>query len=248
VTTTAGSATSALRNAAAAQQPGDQPALVSVSEGYDRWASTYDSTSNPLLALEQRCVPPLLPPLENKWVLDLACGTGRWFDSLAIRGAARVLGVDSSAAMLSVAATKKYCSGSLVRGDACRLPFPQSHFDFAICSFAVGHIPALNLFGAECRRVLKPAAELFVTDMHPEAYNFGWRTGFRDKSGPVEIATVIRRSHELIAVFCSAGFKCARLDQFAFGLSETSIFSRSGRIEEFQHACRLPAILLCRFH
>lgn len=245
--TTGGSAAAALHNSAA-RQAGDQPVLVSVSEGYDRWASSYDSTSNPLLALERRCIPPLLPPLQNKSVLDVACGTGRWFDSLTISGATRVLGVDSSAAMLSVAAAKKYCAGGLVRADACRLPFPRSYFDFAICSFAVGHMPALNLFGAECRRVLKPDGELFVTDLHPEAYKVGWRTRFRDKSGPIEIATVTRPLHDLIDAFCNAGFKCAGLDQFAFGPPETSFFLQAGRIEQFQHASRLPAILLCRFH
>src|SRR5215831_6355504 len=46
------------------------------SEGYDRWAVTYDSALNPLLALEERCVFPLLPALQNLRVLDLACGTG----------------------------------------------------------------------------------------------------------------------------------------------------------------------------
>ena len=50
---------------------GSIPRRVSVEEGYKRWAATYDRTPNPLLALEQRCLLPLIPDLAGKRVLDL---------------------------------------------------------------------------------------------------------------------------------------------------------------------------------
>ena len=107
------------------------------AEGYDRWAGTYDSGLNPLLALEERCVFPLLPPLQNLRVLDLACGTARWFSFLVTRGASSLVGVDFSMRMLTVSASKRSCRSRLVRADIAHLPFLPSHFDFAICSFAV---------------------------------------------------------------------------------------------------------------
>jgi ubiquinone/menaquinone biosynthesis C-methylase UbiE len=217
------------------------------AEGYDRWAGTYDSGLNPLLALEERCVFPLLPPLQNLSVLDLACGTGRWFDFLVTRGASNLVGVDLSMRMLSVSASKRNCRSKLVRADISYLPFPASHFDFAICSFAVGHVSDLGLFARECRRVLKPKASLWVTDVHPEAYKAGWRTGFRDQSGRVEIETVARTTAELVGAFRDAEFQSAELDQFTFGLAEKTIFLQSGRIRSFPDACRTPAILMCQF-
>ena len=217
------------------------------AEGYDRWAGTYDSGLNPLLALEERCVFPLLPPLQSLRVLDLACGTGRWFNFLVTRGASTLVGVDLSKRMLSVSASKKNCRSRLVRADIAHLPFLPSHFDFAICSFAVGHVSDIGLFARECRRVLKPKASLWLTDVHPEAYKAGWRTGFRDQSGRVEIETVTRTTEELVRAFRDAEFQSAELNQFGFGLAEKTIFLRSGRRRSFPNACRTPAILLCQF-
>jgi SAM-dependent methyltransferase len=217
------------------------------TEGYDRWAGTYDSGVNPLLALEERCIFPLLPRLQNLRVLDLACGTGRWLDFLVTRGAGSVVGVDLSMGMLSVSASKRNCRSRLVRADISNLPFPASHFHFAICSFAIGHISDIGLFARECRRVLKPKASLWVTDVHPEAYTAGWRTGFRDQSGRVEIETVTRTTEEFVRAFRDAEFQSAELTRFHFGLAEQTIFWQSGRSRPFSELCQICAILMCRF-
>src|SRR5690606_22097258 len=46
------------------------------------WAETYDRSPNPLLALEERLLPPLLPDLRGLTALDAACGAGRWLGRL----------------------------------------------------------------------------------------------------------------------------------------------------------------------
>ena len=217
------------------------------AEGYNRWAGTYDSGLNPLLALEERCVFPLLPSLHNLRVLDLGCGTGRWFDFLSTRGALSLVGVDASMEMLSISAKKRNRNSRLVRADVSYLPFPVGRFDFAICSFAVGHLSDIELFARECRRVLQPRASLWITDVHPEAYEAGWRTGFRDQCGRVEIETVPRTTEEFVRAFQRAGFQSAELSQFAFGLEEETFFFRTGRSRSFPDVCRIPAILMCKF-
>lgn len=221
--------------------------VVRPGEGYDRWAGTYDSGLNPLLALEERCLLPLLPPIKTLRILDLACGTGRWFDFLAARGASRLVGVDSSMGMLSVAAGKRSCNSTLVRADISALPFSANYFDFAICSFAIGHIPNVALLARECRRVLKPKASLWISDVHPDAHKAGWRTGFRDPSGRVEIETVFHSAEELFRAFHDAGFRSSDFVQFAFGSEEKTIFLRNRRSRLFEDACRVPAILICQF-
>src|SRR5262245_20711770 len=79
---------------------------VGIEEGYERWAPAYDLTVNPVLALEERHIMPLLGTFEKGAVLDLACGTGRWLQKLVDRGAGIGVGIDSSAAMLRVANEK----------------------------------------------------------------------------------------------------------------------------------------------
>jgi ubiquinone/menaquinone biosynthesis C-methylase UbiE len=224
-----------------------QPSLVGVTDGYERWAPTYDHFPNPLLAREERYVLPLLPDLRNRSVLDLACGTGRWLTQLLAAGAQSVAGVDLSSAMLRVAAAKDDLSGKIVRADCLRLPFSPSTFDFAICSFALGHIQDLTGVATELSRVMKPHSDLFVTDLHPEASALGWRTGFRDQKSVVQIHTLPHSAEEILRAFTSADCERISHDNLWLGNAEQPLFAAAGRQHLFQPACSVPAILFCHF-
>jgi ubiquinone/menaquinone biosynthesis C-methylase UbiE len=60
---------------------------LSARDGYERWAATYDRDGNPLVALDERVVPPLLGAVRGLEVLELGCGTGRQSARLANGGA-----------------------------------------------------------------------------------------------------------------------------------------------------------------
>src|SRR5580700_7581445 len=202
------------------EPPSSFPFLMGVRDGYERWAPTYDHLPNPLLAREERYVVPLLPSLRNCCVLDLACGTGRWLTRL---------------------------SGRVVQGDCLRLPFQSSIFDFSICSFALGHFQDLRSAAAEFSRVMKPDADLFVTELHPEAYARGWRTGFRDEQSAVQLHTLPHSVEDIFSAFNSAGCGCITHVGLCLGEPERLIFADAGRQHLFQAACRVPAVLFCHF-
>ena len=221
------------------------PLLAGVRDGYERWAPTYDEFPNPLLAREERHVLPLLPVLRNRSVLDVACGTGRWLACLMAGDARLAVGVDLSSAMLRVAGEKKDLFGKMVQGDCLRLPFRTSTFDFLICSFALGHMQDLRSVAKECSRVMKPGADMFVTDLHPEAYAKGWRTGFRDQRSAVHVQTVPHSAEDILRAFHAASCACVTHVGLCLGEAEQSIFAKAGRQQLFQTACRVPAILFC---
>jgi ubiquinone/menaquinone biosynthesis C-methylase UbiE len=223
------------------------PFLASVRDGYERWAPTYDHFPNPLLAREQRHIHPLLPRLRNRHVLDLACGTGRWLKHLLAVGALPGVGVDLSSAMLRVAGDKRELSGKVVQADCLRLPFRASTFDFSICSFALGHIQDLRSVAVEFSRLMKPGSDLFVTDLHPEAYAVGWRTGFRDQQSVVQVHTLSHSSEDILGAFSSVGCECVTHLSLWLGDAEQPLFAAAGRQQLFQAACRVPAILFCHF-
>src|SRR5579863_3285143 len=182
---------------------------VPVAEGYERWAPTYDQSPNPLLAREERYLVPLLPNLAEKRVVDLACGTGRWLDRLLRHGAGSAVGVDCSTAMLRVASNKTAIKGGqLTRADCLRLPFRASVFDFAVCSFALGHVRDLRAMARELARVMKPNSEIFVSDLHSEAYARGWRTSFRDARSAVEIDSRPYAAEQTMCAFHAENFEC----------------------------------------
>src|SRR5215831_17626891 len=112
-----------------------QNRILPAREAHVLWAESYDRNPNPLLALEERIVEPLLPGLERKVILDLACGTGRWLRHLLRHGASTGMGVDSSPEMLSQARRKSSIQGKLIQGDYTAMPIRAGAIDFAICSF-----------------------------------------------------------------------------------------------------------------
>ena len=221
-------------------------ALVGPREGYKRWAATYDQFPNPLLAREERYIMPLLPDLTGKDVLDLACGTGRWLQKLLQRGARSGVGIDYSTAMLRVANRKAAIPGQLACADCLKLPFRPAVFDLAVCSFALSHIQDLRQMARELARVMKPNAIVFVSDLHPEAYARGWKTGFRDGRGACQIETVPAAAEEIVRAFYSGGFECLTRIALCLGEAEERIFIEAGKRDSFE-LFRVPAVLSCQF-
>ena len=220
---------------------------VSVQEGYERWAPTYDRDPNPLVALEERQLKRMIPDLKGKRVLDLACGTGRWLDWLMTKGASSGVGVDSSPAMLGLAKEKPTVRRWLVRADCLALPIANAVLDLAVCSFAVGHIFDLQRVAHEVGRVATAGADVYVSDLHPRAYGYGWQTGFHDHRGAVEIVTWPRSLQEFLDPWVSAGFDCAQLVECRFGEPERHIFAQAGKSQAFEEFCQVPAVLICHF-
>jgi ubiquinone/menaquinone biosynthesis C-methylase UbiE len=219
---------------------------ISAAKGYERWAPIYDHAPNPLLAREQRYLLPLLADFPSKRPLDLACGTGRWLETLTQCGDSGV-GIDFSIAMLRVGAKKSCITGRLARASCEILPFRTGVFDLAICSFALGHLGDLDSTLRELARVTQPRANIFVSDLHPEAYARGWRVGFRDERNAVEIDTLPRQAEEIAQEFCLNGFESLGHLALRLGEPERHIFARAGKPHLFAEACQFPAILICHF-
>ncbi len=96
---------------------------------------------------ERQAVLDAIGPVEDKEILEIACGTGRFTAMLAERGA-DVAGIDISGPMLSQGQVKARSAGitdrvAFARGDAGRLPFPDDSFDavFAMRFFHLAPTP-----------------------------------------------------------------------------------------------------------
>jgi ubiquinone/menaquinone biosynthesis C-methylase UbiE len=149
--------------------------------------------------------------------------------------------------MLAVAKEKFAVRRRLVQGDCRAVPFANAAFDMVVCSFAVGHIPDLQRVAHEVARVAAAGADVYVSDLHPQAYGRGWQTGFRDRRGAIEIATWPRTVQGFLAPWVSAGFDCARLVECRFSEPEMQVFARAGKARVFEDFCQIPAVLICHF-
>lgn len=225
----------------------DVPTRVGVEEGYERWAQSYDQAPNPVIAREERYIASFLPSLYGRNVLDLACGTGRWLEKLLACGANYAAGVDVSSAMLRVASRKSSICDKIVQADCLKLPLASSIFDFVICSFALGHIRDVRKMVGELARVTKPGGEAIVSDLHPEAYARGWRTGFRDTRSAVQIEAFAHVPEEIVRAFHADDLECLSYISLCLGEPERPIFIAANKQREFEASRRVPAVLVYRF-
>jgi ubiquinone/menaquinone biosynthesis C-methylase UbiE len=148
---------------------------VEIIEGYDIWASTYDGEHNPLIALEENITLDLIGDVRNQRVLDVGCGTGRYCELLAKRGA-KVVGVDPSSRMLEYARRKitPNCEFELHLGRMEDADFPSSRFDVVVSALTVGHILELEPVIRVVSRIIKRRGRLIVSDMHPYWFVSGY--------------------------------------------------------------------------
>lgn len=142
---------------------------------YANWADVYDyfypNRSDEVDFWARQAAP------YGRQVIDLMCGTAEVSLGLARRGC-RVLGVDLSPAMLSVAAKRLEAAADyparsllLARGDISSIPAPTAAHDFAL----VGGNGSFNHLGSdqvlatlrEIRRVLRPGGALGMELVNP---------------------------------------------------------------------------------
>lgn len=150
-------------------------------DAYLRWADRYPAEAhNELMRMEQSAMLGLLPDLENKTILDLACGSGRYLEIACGKRAKMVCGLDFSAPMLLHA---KRASKNLVLADMSHIPMDSLSFDVIICGLAIGHCLELEPVFSEISRILRPGGLVIYSDLHPFGKIAGWKRIFRDVNG-----------------------------------------------------------------
>jgi cytosine/adenosine deaminase-related metal-dependent hydrolase/SAM-dependent methyltransferase len=198
-----------------------------------------------MLALEERYLDALLPPVTQIDVVDLGCGTGRWLTRLAARKARSLVGVDFSPEMLEFADRKLGGKAKLLLGDCEKLPLPEKSADLMLCSFVGSYVDHFHSFAKEVKRLLRPSGSVFFTDLHPEtAARFGWRRSFSFEGEQIDIASHSRPIGEVLSIFDESGLQGCGLWEPCFGEPEFGIFEKAGKSRAFHTASTRPAIFI----
>ncbi len=152
---------------------------LSSVEAYARWAEAYPPYAhNALMEAEQTAMMALLPPLTGRVVLDLGCGTGRYGLLAQARGAAQVIAVDNSAAMLQAARID-----GRIQASSEAMPLRGASVDVILCGLALGHLPQLEPSMNEISRVLRSGGTALISDFHPALALAGMRRTFTTGDG-----------------------------------------------------------------
>ncbi|HEY6937393.1 MAG TPA: methyltransferase domain-containing protein [Terriglobales bacterium] len=224
------------------------PRLLPARDAYRLWAPTYDGEANPLLALEERVLGPLLlPVVAGRDVVDLGCGTGRWLLRVLAAGARSAIGLDQSAEMLSRAAAKPDLSERLVQADCADLPLGACSADLLICCFVLGYVANLDNFVRQVARVARPGADLFISEFHPDASARGWRRSFTHAHEVCQIQSFPHSVAKLCSLLARSGLHLRHCAEPRFEEAERSIFLQRDKASLFEEASKFPAALICHF-
>jgi len=139
---------------------------------------------------------------------DLGCGTGQVSGALA-PFVTRVIGVDSSAAMLQAARKRlqEYRNVELRRGELETLPIDDNLLDAATVMLVLHHVPEPVRALTEVARTLKPGGRLILVDMLPHD-----RENYRQQMGHVWLGFGEDQLRKLLA---GAGFEKVRMATLA---------------------------------
>lgn len=102
--------------------------------------------------------------VQGRTLVDVCCGTGDVALAFEERGA-RVLGVDFTPEMLSLADAKGGQSAFL-RGDALRLPVSDDRADLATVAFGIRNVEDPRRGLAEMARVVRPGGQVLVLEFN----------------------------------------------------------------------------------
>jgi len=197
---------------------------------YAKWAPAYlPQNHNHLMATEYDVMLQAVQrSLQGASVLDLACGTGRYGQYALDQGAARVVGLDNSSAMLQAGVLDR-----VALADLAHLPLRSALFDVVFCGLALGHVSPVNFGPAihEIARVLKPDGIALISDFHPFQALKGAQRTFRADDGR---SYAVEHHIHLISDYVATGH--------AAGLTLTHLYEPS-----LPAAGREPVVCVMRF-
>ena len=138
------------------------------------WQNGFTDGADP--EYEEQILPMARVHLEDaRSVLDIGCGEGQVARLAAANGASRVIGIDPTAAQLSLARMRGG-GPQYVRSDAAALPFASGAFDAVVACLVFEHIREIDAAIAELARVLVDGGRFLFFLNHPllQTPNSGW--------------------------------------------------------------------------
>ena len=186
-----------------------------VRGAYARWSERYDADENPTRDAALSALEKLLPPLADRDVLEIGCGTGE--STLRLRGARSVAAVDFSEEMLSRARAKLPGVSFVVHDVREPLPFGDASFDLVTENLVLEHIDALGPVLAELHRVLRQGGAAFLFELHPYRQLAGKQARFEGEQGTVLVPAFVHSVSEFVASALGAGFVLAHVGEWVDG-------------------------------
>jgi len=147
--------------------PTDKKTIKSYDAYALKWAEKMRNGGNTVHTyLEKPAMHKKLPPLKDKVVLCIGCGTGEECAYLKSLGAKKVVGIDISKGLIDIA-KKSYPHIEFHVMDMEKLRFRPASFDFVYSSLTMHYVKDWTKTLSNVRAVLKPNKSFLFSTYHP---------------------------------------------------------------------------------
>jgi ubiquinone/menaquinone biosynthesis C-methylase UbiE len=180
------------------------------ADAYDLWSANYDvQPGNLMLDLDEKLFPHLLDKaiIANKAVADIGCGTGRHWPLLYQMEPASLTGFDVSGGMLQKLKEKFPGASTHHITDDLFSTVSDASYDTIVSTLTVAHIPNIeHALQAWCR-ILKPDADIIITDFHPRLLAFGGKRTFKHNNQALAVKNFVHSTNTIKDILHDNGFR-----------------------------------------
>jgi len=209
------------------------------------WAENYDAQpGNLMLDLDELIFSDLLGniPVANFDVADIGCGTGRHWAEITGRQPKALTGYDVSTGML----------------DRLKEKFPQAHtcritnnrfsatadatYDLLISTLTIAHIEDIDEALTNWCRILKPDADIIITDFHPAALALGGKRTFEHQKGQVTVRNFIHPVNDIEQILQRHNFYVVKRMERVVDASVKHYYSAKNALHVYREFENCPII------
>lgn len=187
------------------------PAVIekNSSEAYDLWAENYDhQPGNLMIDLDEKLFAGMLNDLAiaNKNVADIGCGSGRHWAKIFQKQPKALTGFDVSEGMLHKLKEKfPQANVQHIKGDLFS-DVPDASFDAIVSTLTVAHIEDIETAMQSWGRILKPNADILITDFHPHILAYGGKRTFRHQHKSIAVKNFVHPVYSIVGILQGCGF------------------------------------------
>jgi ubiquinone/menaquinone biosynthesis C-methylase UbiE len=215
------------------------------AEAYDLWSENYDSQpGNLMLDLDEILFPKLLNKaiIQNKAIADIGCGTGRHWSKILKSNPFSLTGFDVSEGMLSKLGEKFPDAHTYQIKDDQLSNVSSASFDTILSTLTIAHIEDIErALDAWCR-ILKPKADIIITDFHPKLLAFGGKRTFTHNNERLAVKNFVHPISTIKSILHEKGFRQVAEEEVRIDESVKHYYTLQNALKVYERFYDFPVI------
>ena len=224
-----------------------EPAVIekNSADAYNLWSEDYDAQpGNLMLDLDEVLFPKLLDKetIKNKSVADIGCGTGRHWAKILQMQPAQLTGFDVSEGMLSKLREKFAAANTYKIEDDLLSNLQNAAFDTIISTLTVAHIENIEQALLAWCRILKPSADIIITDFHPKLLAFGGKRTFKHHNERLAVKNYVHAVGTIKDLLYQNSFRLIQEEEICIDETVKHYYADQGALSVYAQFKGFPVI------